>query len=188
MKTTLKTIFILTFALTVSAFTNPIKEKKEVKKSTINWVGKKVTGQHTGTINLKSGYLVMEDEIITGGNFVIDMTTITVTDLSGGGKQKLEGHLNSEDFFGVEKHPTATLDIKNATKKGNTYAVSANITIKGVTEPIVFDLTMNNNKGTANLVIDRTKFGIRHGSGSFFDNLGDKTIYDDFELTVNLEF
>ena len=44
------------------------------------------------------------------------------------------------------------------------------------------------NSATAKLTIDRTKFGIKYGSGSFFDNLGDNMIYDDFILDVNLKF
>jgi len=188
MKNIVKTVLVFVIAISLSSFTNPIKEKKEVKSSTINWVGKKVTGKHTGSITLQSGYLEMEGEKIVGGEFIIDMTTINVTDLEGKGKSKLEGHLNSDDFFGVNQYPTAKLVVNNATKKGNLYAVNGTITIKGVAESITFNLEMNKNTAVTNIVIDRTKFGIRYGSGSFFDNLGDKTIYDDFELAVELEF
>lgn len=188
MKNTVKTVFVLALAISLSAFTNPVKDKKVVTKSTINWIGEKVTGKHTGTINLEKGYLEMEGEVIVGGEFVIDMTSITVTDLKGESKGKLEGHLNSDDFFGVAQHPTATLVVNNATKKGNVYAVSGDITIKGVTEAITFDLEMNKNTASTSITIDRTKFGVRYGSGSFFDNLGDKTIYDDFVLNIELQF
>lgn len=188
MKKMIKNSVALSLIIVSSSFTNPVKEKKTVQESTINWVGKKVTGKHMGTIDLKEGYLEMEGDNIVGGTFVIDMTSITVTDLSGEYKEKLEGHLNSDDFFGVNNHPTATLVVNSAEKNGDTYTINGNITIKGVTEPITFDLNKNGNTATSSFKIDRTKFGIRYGSGSFFDNLGDKTIYDDFELDITLKF
>lgn len=187
MKKTLKTIFVLTLVSTLVAFAPPV-EKKEVKKSSITWLGKKVTGEHSGTIGLKSGYIQMNGDKMTGGEFVIDMTTLTVTDLQGEYKGKLEGHLNSDDFFGVSNYPTATFTIKKAKKDGDTYKVAGDITIKGKTQPLTFDMHMMGNKAHAKLVIDRTKFGITYGSGSFFDDLKDKAIYDDFELDINLEF
>ena len=188
MKKTAKNVLVLALATASSAFTNPPTEKMEVKSATIDWVGKKITGKHTGTIQMKEGYLLMDGENLVGGQFSIDMTTIEVTDLQGEMKGKLEGHLNSDDFFGVNNFPTATLVINEATKSGNTYAVKGSITIKGVTEPISFDMTRNGEAFDSKLKIDRTKFGIRYGSGSFFDNLGDNTIYDNFELVVSLKF
>ncbi|MCB0457668.1 MAG: YceI family protein [Flavobacteriaceae bacterium] len=188
MKKTTKTLLVLAIAITASAFTNPVKEKIEVTESTIHWLGKKVTGKHNGTINLQEGYLEMEGENMVGGKFIIDMTSITVTDLQGGMKGKLEGHLKSDDFFGVETYPTATLIITSATKSGNTYEVNGDITIKGITQPITFNLTKEGNTATTTVIIDRSKFNVRYGSGSFFDNLGDKTIYDDFQLDVTLKF
>jgi len=123
------------------------------------------------------------------GEFVMDMSSITVTDLSGENKGKLEGHLKSEDFFGVEKHPTAKLVITSAASKGNgKYGIVADLTIKNETNPITFDLEMNGDSAMTHLTIDRSKYNVRYGSGSFFDNLGDKTIYDNFELDVNLKF
>ena len=189
MKNPTKIIVLLIAATAFVAFKNPIVKKVDVKESSIKWVGKKVTGSHNGTINLKSGYLEMDGDNVTGGMFVIDMTTLTVTDLeAGSGKEKLEGHLNSDDFFGVADHPTATFKVNKAKSNGNEHTLMGDITIKGVTEPITVNLVMNGNSGNAKIVIDRTKFGIRYGSGSFFDNLGDKAIYDDFELDVTLKF
>ncbi len=174
--------------LTTVAFTKPMEKEIKVKESSINWVGKKITGSHTGTIQLKEGKLMMEGDQLIGGSFIIDMTTIKVTDLSGDSKGKLEGHLKSDDFFGIENFPTASLIIKSANKTPNGYYINGDITIKGKTEPITFDLKMNANTATTSLKIDRTKFGVRYGSGSFFDNLGDNAIYDNFELDVTLKF
>ena len=157
-------------------------------ESSIHWLGKKVTGQHEGNISLKSGTLNMTDGAVTGGNFVVDMGTMSCTDLSGNYAQKLINHLKSDDFFGVETHPEASLTFTNVEAKGNgVYAVTGEFTIKGKTNPVQFDLTVNNGTATAKVIIDRAKYDIRYGSNSFFDNLGDKAIYNDFELDVTLK-
>lgn len=177
--------------LTTVAFTanNIKKERIDVKESEVVWTGEKVTGTHTGTINLEDGHFITEDGKLKGGEFAIDMNTITVTDLSGENKDKLEGHLKSDDFFGVETYPTSKLVIKSIAEKGNgTYGVVADLTIKDETHPVTFDLDWNENSASTEFSIDRSKYNVRYGSGSFFDNLGDNTIYDEFELQVNLKF
>ena len=171
--------------LSVAAQTKTV----DTSKSTINWVGKKVTGQHSGTINLKSGTLIFKGKTLAGGTFIVDMTSLTSTDLSGQSQGKLNGHLNSEDFFGTEKHPTSTLIFKTIAAKSKTlYTVTADLTIKDITNPATFDITVNGNTAKTTLKVDRTKYDIKYGSGSFFDNLGDKAIYDEFELAVALKF
>ena len=180
-----------TIIVSLLSFTNVnAQEKKiEVKDSNIEWEGEKVTGSHEGTIELKDGYFTMENGELKGGEFVMDMTSITVTDLEGEDKGKLEGHLKSDDFFGVNNHPTAKLVITSVAKKSNgTYGVVADLTIKEKTNSITFDLDMDDNSASTELTIDRSKYDVRYGSGSFFDNLGDKTIYDNFELDVELKF
>ncbi|OEY72687.1 YceI family protein [Salegentibacter salarius] len=180
-----------TVIVSLLSFTNVnAQEKKvEVKDSNIEWKGEKVTGSHEGTIDLKDGYFTMENGELKGGEFVMDMTSITVTDLEGEDKGKLESHLKSDDFFGVNNHPTAKLVITSVAKKSNdTYGVVADLTIKEKTNSITFDLDMDKNSASTELTIDRSKYDVRYGSGSFFDNLGDKTIYDNFELDVELKF
>ena len=180
-----------TVIVSLLSFTNVnAQEKKvEVKDSNIEWEGEKVTGSHEGTIDLKDGYFTMENGELKGGEFVMNMTSITVTDLEGEDKGKLEGHLKSDDFFGVNNHPTAKLVITSVAKKSNdTYGVVADLTIKEKTNSITFDLDMDDNSASTELTIDRSKYDVRYGSGSFFDNLGDKTIYDNFELDVELKF
>jgi polyisoprenoid-binding protein YceI len=160
----------------------------KVKSSSIEWKGEKVVGSHEGTIALKSAELIYKGKKLKGGNFVIDMTSITCTDLSGEYKGKLEGHLKSDDFFGVAKHPTSTLNITKVTSKSaNNYSIDATLTIKGITKAINFDATTKGKKLSATINVDRTKYVIKYGSGSFFDSLGDNMIYDDFEIQVNLE-
>ncbi|UQD56597.1 YceI family protein [Flavobacterium sp. K5-23] len=161
----------------------------DASKSKITWLGKKLTGQHEGTINLKDGYLVFKDKAVAGGSFTVDMTSISNTDQNGKGKTNLEGHLKSDDFFGVNNFPSSTLVFKTIANKGNnSYTIIADLTIKGITKPIKFDLAVKGNTASTNLVIDRTKYDIRYGSGSFFEDLGNKTIYDNFDLAVELAF
>lgn len=164
----------------------------DIAESKVEWVGKKVTGQHNGTVAIKSGALNIQKGMLKGGEFVIDMTTITSTDLEGEYQQKLNGHLKSEDFFGVEKYPTANFKITKVASKGSTgrYDVTGDLTIKETTKSITFDAQLVQNGdavvAVADIVIDRSEFDVRYGSGSFFDDLGDKTIYDDFTLSINL--
>ncbi len=183
-------LLALLFGFSATANTPIDGEKKEVKvsQSKVTWKGYKVTGSHDGTIDLKSGFLMMNGKNLTGGEFVIDMTSISNTDMTAGnGKEKLEGHLKSDDFFGVEKHPTAKLVIKSSENfNKNSYTVKGDLTIKGITKPITLVISMFENKATATMKVDRSKFDVRYGSGSFFDDLGDKTIYDEFDLVVDM--
>ena len=171
------------------ATTNPIKKVTiDAEQSSVTWVVKKVTGQHTGTLNFQEGILEMDGDKITGGKFVIDMTSLKVTDLeSGKGKEKLEGHLRSPQFFGIQEFSTATFEITETSSGPNgSYSVAGNLTIKDHTEFVKVLLKKEGNTATTTFKVDRTKFGIRYGSASFFDNLKDKAINDNFELTVNL--
>ncbi|CAM4343563.1 YceI family protein [Zobellia nedashkovskayae] len=189
-----KGVFSLALALVfgVATATEPVaEEKKEVKTetSTVTWKAYKVTGSHTGTVNLKSGSLAFDGDKLTGGEFVVDMTTLVTTDLEGESKGKLEGHLKSEDFFSTEKNTEATLVFTSVEATGkNAYEVTGDLTIKGITKPITFDVSVYGSKATASVKVDRTAYDIKYGSGSFFENLGDKAIYDEFDLVVDLEF
>jgi polyisoprenoid-binding protein YceI len=183
---TIAIALLVAFGTTVSA-----QEKKiDVSKSDISWVGKKVTGQHSGNVSLTAGSLLFKGKKLVGGDFDIDMNSITVTDLKAGqGKEKLEGHLKADDFFGTDKYPAAHLAFKTVTAKTpGVYTVTADLTLKGITKPVAFDLTVGKNSATTALVIDRTKYDIKYKSKSFFDSLGDNVIYDDFEVKVNLVF
>lgn len=157
------------------------------EKSTFAWTGEKVTGQHSGTIKLKAGSLTIKDNKIVGGEFDIDMTTIKDSE----GNERLEGHLKSGDFFDATNFPVSKLVINESTpfEKG-TGVAKGTLTIKGVTNPVEIKATMQKKDDGVwfftNIDIDRTKYNVKYGSGSFFDNLGDKTIYDDFRLKVSL--
>ena len=159
------------------------------RKSTVTWKAYKVTGSHTGTIALQSGTLMFDEGKLTGGEFTVDMTTINTTDLKGGSKAKLDGHLHSDDFFSTASNPTSNLVFTNVEASGkNSYNVTGDLTIKGITKPVTFEVSVYGSKATATLKVDREQYNVKYGSGSFFDNLGDKTIYDEFDLVVDLEF
>lgn len=163
------------------------KAEINTEKSSVEWVGKKVGGKHSGNIQLKSGYLELNEGEIVAGNFVVDMTSMTNTDLKEGSAQKLVGHLKSDDFFGVETYPTAIFELTQSSGFNSEKAtVSGKITIKGKTESISFDVVSAGNEYTASIEIDRSKFDVKYGSNKFFDNLGDKAINDLFTLHVKL--
>lgn len=186
----LKTIAVA-LVVALSTITATAQDKKiNTSSSKISWVGKKVTGQHSGTISFKEGVLNFKSGKLTGGNFTVDMNSVEVTDLKAGeGKEKLEGHLKAADFFGTDKYPTAKLVFKSVkAKSANVYTITADLTIKNITKPVTFDLTVNKNSASTAFEVDRTKYGIEYNSGSIFDGLGDRVIYDNFELVVNLVF
>lgn len=181
--------------LTTLAFTYAVKPAAaivDVKASEIVWKAYKVTGAHTGKLQLKSGSLTFNNDQLTGGSFEIDMNSISCTDMSGGMADKLVGHLKSEDFFNVAQHPTAKLAITKVISRGTpgAYKVQGNLTIKGITNAIKFNADIKEEGGkkwaTTKITLDRADYDIRYGSGSFFENLGDKTIYDEFDLEVKI--
>jgi polyisoprenoid-binding protein YceI len=156
-------------------------------QSNIDWVGKKVTGAHNGTIAIKEGELVLNNGKLSSGKFFIDTTSIKILDVTDPATNaQFFGHLASDDFFSIEKYPEAVLKINVVS--GN--HIEGDLTIKGITNPIAFDAAVNVNGdiliATGKLVIDRTKYGMKFRSGNFFKDLGDTLIYNDFELNVSL--
>ena len=164
----------------------------QTSSSTVNWTGKKVLGLHTGTINVSGGFIEMKNDVVTGGQIDIDMTSIVVTDLSDP-KVNAEflNHLLHEDFFSVKQCKTSTLIVKNSRKTGpGKHLIGGSLTIKEITHPVSFTATIeiftDYFHSLGEIVIDRTLYDIRYGSGKFFKNLGDKLIYDNFVLQFKL--
>lgn len=190
MKLKISSIFLLVAVVSLSAFTTikSVTYTVDAAKSTITWVGKKVTGSHNGTVSLKSGTLIFDGKKLVQGGFIIDMNSIKDAD----GSAKLEGHLKADDFFGVAKFPAAQFVITKVTGSGANVTVTGDLTIKGITKPLSFPATVSvNADGTVSalagkIVVDRTKYDIRYGSKSFFDSIGDKAIDDNFEIAVKL--
>ena len=158
-------------------------------ESSLMWTGREVsTSSHYGTINFTSGQFEIADGLISQGEFLVDMTSITVQDLTGGSKERLEGHLRSDDFFSVESFPTAHLYISSSEVISNgKWMVNGFLTIKDISHPVLFEMVNTADGWNANLVFDRSKYNVKFRSGTFFENLGDKLIYDDIELKINLK-
>lgn len=158
------------------------------QKSILKWNSKKVTGEHWGYIKLKSGVITLKNDKIISGKFIIDMTSITNEDMQPGEwRDKLIGHLKSDDFFSVEKHQESALEVNESSPFIKEEAtINGKLTIKGITHPITFKVTRSDKVYSAIVVVDRTKYNIKYGSGKFFEGLGDKMIYDEFTLDVKL--
>jgi polyisoprenoid-binding protein YceI len=185
-------LFFAFIAFVALSFVAPNSRKVDVNASSVVWTGYKVTGKHTGAVKIKSGEIMMEDGKLTGGSFEMDMASMTCTDMQGEYADKLMGHLKSDDFFGTAKYPTAKMTITRVLpqdSKGN-YKLVGNLTIKETTKEVKFYATVTENAGTVSasgkITVDRSEYDVRYGSGSFFDGLGDKTIYDEFDLQVSL--
>jgi polyisoprenoid-binding protein YceI len=158
-------------------------------QSIIVWTGREVTtSKHFGNIYFASGQFEVKSGLISSGEFVVDMTTIDNQDLPEERRARLEAHLKSDDFFSVESHPTALLSILSSESLADgKWLVSGELTIKTFTHPVEFEMLNSNDGWKANLVFDRSKYEVKFRSGTFFENLGDKLIYDDIELAINLK-
>ena len=158
-------------------------------QSIIVWTGREVTtSKHFGNIYFASGQFEVKSGLISSGEFVVDMTTIDNQDLPEERRPRLEAHSKSDDFFSVESHPTALLSILSSESMSEgKWLVSGELTIKTFTHPVEFEMLNSNDGWKANLVFDRSKYEVKFRSGTFFENLGDKLIYDDIELAINLK-
>jgi len=179
--------------LTVSQVNAAKRHTADPSATKIEWTGKKVVGSsHNGTINLKEGWITTSGDAITGGEFIVDMSTIKNLDLKDDKmRARLEGHLNSDDFFGVEKYPVSKLVLTGSSRfTGGKATVRGNLTIKAATHPVEFAVVKSAAGGvttyTASIVFDRSLYDVRFGSGKFFSNLGDNVIVDDISLVVTL--
>ena len=204
--------FLLLFNLALlsisaqEAATNKVTMSIDSDSSSLKWIGEKITtSQHYGSLKFLSGdlsfcndkvvenpkdfsKLINDRGLICSGNFTVDMTSLLVEDLTGSSKERLEGHLKSDDFFSVSKHEKAYLSIENSKVIDSGFLVNGSLTIKDIIHPIEFRLVRAPGGFVANLVFDRSKYNVKYNSGSFFENLGDKLILDEIELTANLYF
>lgn len=171
--------------------------KLQPQLSTLGWEGKAVTHGHNGSMNFTDGELLVKGNALVGGTVTVDMKSMKALDIKDAESQgKFVGHMTSDDFFGVEKNPTSTFKIvsvtpiKGAAKDADNATIAGDMTIKGVTQRITFPAKVGVKDGvaaaTGKVTIDRTKFGLKYGSKSFFDSIGDKAINDDFTLAFNV--
>ena len=162
----------------------------DTNKSSLVWKGTKVTGAHEGTVAIKSGALLVDNEVLTGGNFVLDLNTISSTDLEGEYKDKLDGHLKNEDFFNVEAHPEASFQITEVREgaSANNVVIAGNLTIKGISKNITFDadveeITETTVKVKADFNIAREDWGLNYSGQQ--DDLISKEINFKVNLVAN---
>jgi polyisoprenoid-binding protein YceI len=167
----------------------------DTEASVVEWLGKKVAGQHNGTLKIKNGTVEISDNQIKGGSFVLDMTSIVNLDIEGEEwRTKLENHLKSDDFFNVSEFPEGKFEIQNISKKDDgKLDIEGTLTIKNISKPVVFAADLMNHNGVyhakAKTTINRTEWDIRYNSGKWFDpnQLGDKLIYDEIEIGLDIK-
>ena len=168
---------------------NTTKSDIYAQKSEVLWKASKVGGEHEGTIAIRSGHLHFENKKLVSGKVDIDMKSITCTDLSGSYKEQLERHLNSSDFFDTEKHSISSIEILECKYKGyGKYDIKSDVTIKGITNQVDFSASVRNGIASADIKLNRAKFDVKYGSGTFFSDLGDNLIYDEFELKIRMTY
>ncbi len=179
-----------------------IKHNADTLASIIEWTGSKPAGEHHGTISIKKGYLLSDNDTLSGGEFVIDMKSIRDTDLTDPDMNaKLVGHLKSPDFFNVDSFPTARFVITKVIHTDTltpvpgeiapNYLVSGNLTLKNITRNVTFRARVTRSGDTINaqserFVIDRSEWNVRYGSRTFFDNLKDKYVNDEIGIQIKL--
>lgn len=192
----LKITFITAFITALSIVANTTNLTTEipvnVQKSKVKWKGEKIGKVHWGYIDIQSGTLSISNDKLKSGKINIDMTTIVNKDVeSEEWNQKLVDHLKSDDFFGVDTYKNAKFNSTEIKDLGNgQYKVTGDLTIKGKTHPNTFEVKLNEVNGvykvTGTIIFDRSKYDVRYGSESFFDNLGDAAIDNMIELTFEL--
>lgn len=181
-----------------SANDEAVEFQVDTTASVIEWQGKKPTGTHTGTIDIAEGSFFANDSVVESGTFVIDMNSITVTDLEGEQKQNLEAHLKGTvegkegDFFNVNEYPEGRFEVTGVSQNNGQTILQGNLTLKGETKNVEFPVNINRNGDTLELTtesftIDRTKWNVNYGSKSVFDSLGDNFINDEIELTIKVQ-
>ena len=193
----MKKTFFTAIAISLIAFSfTDIKKtnyKVNTETSKINWKGSKPTGSHYGTINLDNGNFIVKNDKITGGEFTIDMNSIADLDMPADNEYnaKLVGHLKSADFFDVEKYPNGSFQIKESENKDGKTLIKGELTLKDISHPVSFLADINIENGQLTLksetfMVDRSKWNIRYQSKSFFDDLKDKFIEDDMEISIEV--
>ena len=180
----MRKIIIAFICITCLSTTINAQEKLniDISKSSIKWIGEYTFyfGGHDGFINLTEGHFIKTGDIITGGEFTIDMNSITNTDIKQKkGKESLVNHLKEPDFFDVKKHPLAKLVITKVKYfKDKSMRIEANLTLKGITESINFNAIPNYQEKslTAKFKIDRRKWNVNYKSkfkdGAISDAIG----------------
>jgi polyisoprenoid-binding protein YceI len=188
MKKTSTTLSLIACMFFMTAF-NPIKDDiytVDIERSTIEWSAKKVGGGHAGTVKIAGGNLIYTGKALKSGSFQMNMSSITSDNA------RVTNHLKSDDFFSTEKNPMSKFEITKVTSAGTDRVnITGNLSIKGFTHPVTFPASVKQQKGilvavASGIRVDRTKYDIKFRSKTFFGDIGDKAIDDEFELSINL--
>lgn len=168
-------------------------QSKKLVASDVHWWGYKIAkteaSSHDGTVNVKSGNIVMKGNQVVGGSFVLDMTSINATDLSGEYQTKLNGHLKNGDFFEVDKYPTATYTITSVKKNSDkiyNYIVNGNLTVKGKTHAVSFPAKISYSKGVVSLVSNKFSFDRQQFDVAYKAAMQDVLVKDDIDMLVKV--
>lgn len=164
--------------------------------SSIAWEGTEPGDEgHSGTLKIQGGELQVLNNKLAGGRFVLDMNSISVLDLTGDRKAKLEKHLKTGDFFETEKFPTGVFEITEVTPSGDSesgaYTISGNLGLRDSVKNISFPATIKLENGklhaeTPKFTIDRTEWGVVYRSG-IIGTIKDKLINDNIGLKIDLK-
>lgn len=189
----LASFLVMTLGITLeSSYASGSRYNVDKDESRVQWIGRRIGSSHDGHVKILSGHLTVDGQRITGGEFTINMTSITVDDIKDSDRNaRLVGHLKNDDFFSVDKFSEAKLVIKNSeVESSGMQSLSGDLTIKGITKPISFKAEVKLEGDTvqakSQIIFDRTDYGIRYRSGNFFQDLGDRAINDDIEINVQL--
>lgn len=168
-------------------------QTKNLVSSEVHWWGYKIAkteaSSHTGTVNVKSGNLILKNKAVVGGSFVLDMNSLTSTDQTGEYLQKLNNHLKTADFFDVEKYPTATYTITSVKKNSNkdyNFVVNGNLTVKGKTNPVSFPAKITSNNGVITLESDKFSFDRQKFDVAYKSTMQDILVKDVVDMTVKV--
>ncbi|MEZ5082852.1 MAG: YceI family protein [Bacteroidales bacterium] len=174
----------------------------DTENSILEWVGSKPTGEHSGTVYIKSGEFLLQDGKLTGGSFLIDMMSIKNTDIKDPDKsQKIVDHLQSVDFFNTSEFPEAKFEITkieplNSDLTGGDWVpnqlITGNLTIKNISKSITFKAYVNYNENrieafSEKFTINRAEWDIQYKSKSFFDDLKDNFIHDEIGISIEIK-
>lgn len=185
---------------TTLASTEAVTYKIDMENSVVDWKGSKPTGTHTGTIKFSDGEAMVTDGKLESGKFVFDMNSITVTDLKAGdGKEDLEMHLKGtgekakeDHFFNVSKYPKGSFDVTSVTEENGKTMITGNLTLKEISKSVTIPAKITSDENSMTIksepfMINRTEWNVNYASKSVFDDLKDKYVDDNIELTVNVK-
>ena len=181
------------FLLAVLASGLAFGQTKKVTNSEVHWWGYKIAksqaSSHDGTIDVKSGTVVMKGNEVVGGSFVLDMNSINATDVSGDMQAKLNGHLKKGDFFEVDKFPTASFKITSVKKnkdKNYNRIITGDLTVKGKTSPVSFPAKVTVEGGVVSLTSDKFSFDRQKFDVAYKSSMKDVFVKDDIDMTVKV--